>query len=118
MRPVISSLEALECFREDPEAFDLLLTDVTMPGITGDRLAQEVLAIRPDIPILLCTGFSEKIDRQKAKHLGIKGFLRSRLSNLIWPGWCGRFSITIIFLSPHNRPEMVYRLGHINADRR
>ena len=58
-----SSPEALECFRENPEAFDLLLTDVTMPGITGDRLAQEVLAIRPDIPILLCTGFSEKIDR-------------------------------------------------------
>ncbi|WP_319574887.1 ATP-binding protein [uncultured Desulfobacter sp.] len=70
-----SSLDALECFRENPEAFDLLLTDGTMPGLTGDRLAQEVLAIRPDIPILLCTGFSEKIDRQKAKHLGIKGFL-------------------------------------------
>lgn len=70
-----SSLDALECFRENPEAFDLILTDGTMPGLTGDRLAQEVLAIRPDIPILLCTGFSEKIDRQKAKHLGIKGFL-------------------------------------------
>lgn len=70
-----SSLEALECFRENPGAFDLLLTDGTMPGLTGDRLAQEVLAIRPDIPILLCTGFSETIDRQKAKHLGIKGFL-------------------------------------------
>jgi len=70
-----NSLEALECFRENPGAFDLLLTDVTMPGITGDRLAQEILAIRPDIPILLCTGFSEKIDSQKAEHLGIKGFL-------------------------------------------
>ncbi|MGD9687602.1 MAG: ATP-binding protein [Desulfobacter sp.] len=70
-----SSQEALECFRANPEAFDLLLTDVTMPGITGDRLAQEVLTIRPDIPVLLCTGFSENIDKRKAEQLGIKGFL-------------------------------------------
>ncbi|WP_289021166.1 ATP-binding protein [Desulfobacter postgatei] len=70
-----SSQEALECFRSNPEAFDLLLTDVTMPGITGDRLAQEVLTIRPDIPVLLCTGFSENIDKRKAEQLGIKGFL-------------------------------------------
>ncbi|HBT86926.1 MAG TPA: hybrid sensor histidine kinase/response regulator [Desulfobacter sp.] len=70
-----NSQEALECFRANPEAFDLLLTDVTMPGITGDRLAQEVLTIRPDIPVLLCTGFSENIDKRKAEQIGIKGFL-------------------------------------------
>ncbi|HRF89936.1 MAG TPA: response regulator, partial [Desulfobacter postgatei] len=70
-----NSQEALECFRANPEAFDLLLTDVTMPDITGDRLAQEVLTIRPDIPVLLCTGFSENIDKRKAEQIGIKGFL-------------------------------------------
>nr|WP_319493481.1 ATP-binding protein [uncultured Desulfobacter sp.] len=70
-----SSRQALECFQADPQGFDLLLTDVTMPELTGDKLAKKVLAIRPDIPILLCTGFSEKIDKQKADQLGIKGFL-------------------------------------------
>ena len=70
-----SSRKALECFRSDPDNFDLLLTDVTMPEITGDKLAQKVLAIRQDIPVLLCTGFSENIDKQQAEQLGIKGFL-------------------------------------------
>nr|WP_319393996.1 ATP-binding protein [uncultured Desulfobacter sp.] len=70
-----SSRQALECFRSDPERFDLLLSDVTMPEITGDKLAQKVLAIRPDIPVLLCTGFSENFDRHQAEQLGIKGFL-------------------------------------------
>jgi signal transduction histidine kinase/ActR/RegA family two-component response regulator len=70
-----SSRKALECFRSDPERFDLLLSDVTMPEITGDKLAQKVLAIRPDIPVLLCTGFSENFDQHQADQLGIKGFL-------------------------------------------
>lgn len=70
-----SSRQALECFRSDPERFDLLLSDVTMPEITGEKLAQQVLAIRPDIPVLLCTGFSENFDQQQAEQLGIRGFL-------------------------------------------
>ena len=70
-----NSQKALECFRADPQSFDLLLTDVTMPGITGDKLAQKVMEIRPDIPVLLFTGFSENMDQQKAEQLGINGFL-------------------------------------------
>ena len=70
-----SSVEALEAFREQPEKFDLVITDMTMPNMTGDRLAAELMKIRPDIPIILCTGFSEKISKERADTLGIKGFL-------------------------------------------
>jgi CheY-like chemotaxis protein len=69
------SLDALEAFRAAPEAYDLVITDMTMPNMTGDRLSQNLIAIRPEIPILICTGFSERLNRQKAEALGIKGFL-------------------------------------------
>ncbi len=67
-----SSLEALELFQARPDYFDLVITDVTMPGLSGDRLAKELLRIRPDIPIILCTGFSEHISEEKAKAWGIR----------------------------------------------
>ncbi|MBS3751284.1 MAG: PAS domain S-box protein, partial [Anaerolineales bacterium] len=70
-----SSVEALEAFRANPYKFDLLVTDITMPNMTGDRLALKVKEIRPDIPVILCTGFSEKINDQQSKDLGIEGFL-------------------------------------------
>ncbi len=70
-----SSLEALEAFQAQPDKFDLVITDMTMPNMTGDKFAVEVMKIRPDIPVLLCTGFSEMISSEKAKSLGIKGFL-------------------------------------------
>jgi CheY-like chemotaxis protein len=57
-----SSLEALELFRAQPDNFDLVITDLTMPNMTGDRLAKEIKQIRPDIPIIICTGFSSRID--------------------------------------------------------
>jgi PAS domain S-box-containing protein len=60
-------IEALELFRADPDQFDLVITDMTMPHITGDKLVKEILKIRPDMPTILCTGFSEKIDEEKAK---------------------------------------------------
>ena len=66
--------EALEAFRAQPERFDLVITDMTMPNLTGDRLAKELIKIRPDIPIILCTGFSERISEQKAKEIGIREF--------------------------------------------
>lgn len=56
-----SSLDAFVLFRQRPEAFDLIVTDLTMPGLTGRLLAKKILAIRPDMPIILCTGFSESI---------------------------------------------------------
>jgi CheY-like chemotaxis protein len=70
-----SSLEALEAFRAHPERFDLVITDMTMPGLTGKELAKELLALRPDIPIILCTGFSEVMDENQAKAAGIRGFI-------------------------------------------
>ncbi|MBF0224220.1 MAG: response regulator [Desulfobacterales bacterium] len=65
-------IEALELFRSDPYKFDLVITDMTMPGLTGNKLSVEILKIRPDIPIILCTGYSDKIDEKKALSIGIK----------------------------------------------
>ena len=70
-----SSTEALEVFRENPTRFDLVITDMTMPGLRGDRLAQELMDIRPHIPIILCTGFSEHISEARAEKLGIRVYL-------------------------------------------
>jgi PAS domain S-box-containing protein len=75
-----SSIEALETFRSQPDQFDLVVTDFTMPGMTGASLATEVLSIRPDIPVILCTGFNEKIDEEKAGELGITEFVLKPLN--------------------------------------
>src|SRR4029077_11998818 len=53
------STEALETIRQLPDTFDLVVSDQTMPGLTGDKLTEEIRKIRPDIPIILCSGFSE-----------------------------------------------------------
>lgn len=71
----INSRQALEAFQNNAEGFDLVITDMTMPETTGDQLAREILAIRPDMPIIICTGFSERIDEEQAKQIGVKGFL-------------------------------------------
>ena len=68
-------VEALELFRSNPDRFDLVITDMTMPQMTGDKLAEEVMTIRPDMPVILCTGFSEIIDEEKARETGIKAFV-------------------------------------------
>jgi CheY-like chemotaxis protein len=70
-----NSTEALEVFRDDPEGIDLVITDMTMPNMTGKELARELISIRPDIPIILCTGFSEQIDESRAKKIGINAFM-------------------------------------------
>jgi len=70
-----SSIEALELFRKKPDEFDLVITDMTMPQMTGEKLAKEIMGIRPDIPVILCTGFSEQIDEKKSKEMGIKAFV-------------------------------------------
>ncbi|WP_306549331.1 PAS domain S-box protein [Desulfobulbus sp.] len=69
-----SSLEALTTFHNQPEQFDLVITDQTMPGMTGMDLARRMIQIRPDIPIILCTGYSTLISEEKAKAHGIRGF--------------------------------------------
>ena len=75
-----SSTEALKAFRAAPDEFDLVITDMTMPIITGDKLARKLIQIRPDIPIILCTGFSELITRERAVEIGIRDFLLKPLS--------------------------------------
>ncbi len=70
-----SSIEALELFKVQPDKFDLVITDLTMPNMTGDELAQKLMAIRPDIPVILCTGFSTKMDAEKTKKIGIRAFI-------------------------------------------
>ena len=71
---------ALDTFQENPEAFDLVITDMTMPNLTGDVLTGELLALRPDLPVILCTGFSEKINSEKAYAKGVRCFLMKPIS--------------------------------------
>ncbi len=66
---------ALDLFRKNPQDFDLIITDQTMPRLTGVELSEEAMRIRPDVPVILCTGFSEVISDQEAKNMGIKELL-------------------------------------------
>lgn len=75
-----SSVEALRAFRQDPSRFNLVMTDQTMPGLTGEALSRELLRIRPDLPIILCTGFSHVMSAEKAKGLGIQAYLMKPLA--------------------------------------
>jgi len=67
-----SSIETLEVFKAEPDQFDLVITDMTMPGMTGDILAENMLKIRNDIPIIICTGFSQALSKERISNLGIK----------------------------------------------
>ncbi|MGV7229467.1 MAG: response regulator [Nitrospirales bacterium] len=75
-----NSVEALNVFRNDPQRFDLVITDQTMPGLTGEALSRELLRIRPELPIILCTGFSHIMTAEKAKALGIQAYLMKPLA--------------------------------------
>lgn len=70
-----NSMEALELFHTQPDAFDLVITDQTMPELTGENLAKKLMEIRPNIPIILCTGYSSKMDAEKANSAGISAFI-------------------------------------------
>lgn len=69
------SVEALKLFRTKPNDFDLVITDMTMPNMTGDKLAVELMKIRPDLPVILCTGYSKKISDESAADIGIRAVL-------------------------------------------
>lgn len=69
------SLEALKTFEAEPSAYDLIITDMTMPRMTGDQLAAKILSLRSNMPIIVCTGFSENMSKKHAESLGIKGYL-------------------------------------------
>ena len=68
-------LHAIQLFQLNPEHFDLVITDMTMPGITGEKLTMELMKIQPDIPVILCTGFSERMTEERAASLGIRKYL-------------------------------------------
>ncbi len=70
-----SSLKALDAFQADPQSFDLVIADQTMPEMTGTTLVETLRRVRPDIPIILCTGFSHRVNAEKAKALGIEAFV-------------------------------------------
>jgi len=70
-----SPIEALELFKAKPDFFDLVITDKTMPGMTGDGLAKELMSIRPSLPVVICTGYSQTVDQERAKQMGIKAFV-------------------------------------------
>ena len=83
-----SSIEALEAFKNDPDRFNLVITDMTMPNMTGKELAGEVRAVRAGMPVILCTGYSEQINKNEAEAMGINAFLMkpivmSRMANTI-----------------------------------
>ena len=73
--PKTDPSEALEFFRANPDQIDLVITDMTMPRMTGDRLTEEILKIRPDMPIILCTGYSQRMSDDRAKELGIRKYI-------------------------------------------
>jgi len=75
-----SSIEALEAFRAQPERFDLVITDQTMPNMTGKDLAKEIMAIRPGIPVIVCTGYSQVFSEEEANDIGISAFLMKPVS--------------------------------------
>lgn len=74
------SVQALTEFRRDPGRFDLVVTDMTMPKLTGDQLAAQIRRVVPDIPIILCTGFSERVDSETARQIGVNEFLLKPLA--------------------------------------
>ena len=67
-------MAALEYFKEHPDYFDLIITDQIMPGLTGVEITQSILELRPDLPVLLITGYSEKISADNAQSFGLSGF--------------------------------------------
>ena len=77
---VVGSVEALQTFKKSPQRFDLVITDLNMPGMNGDRLAREITRIRKGLPIMVYSGFSEPFDQQRARNLGIRKLIMKPLT--------------------------------------
>ena len=75
-----SSTDALALIKENPSRFDLVITDQTMPEMTGVELAREILALRPDMPLIMCTGFSHLVNEESAREAGINAFVMKPLT--------------------------------------
>jgi two-component system cell cycle sensor histidine kinase/response regulator CckA len=72
---IADSREALNLFSENPFQFDLVITDYTMPIVTGEALGKEMIRIRPDIPVILCTGYNDLLSSEMALAMGFRGFI-------------------------------------------
>ena len=75
LNSMAESVEALALFEQDPRQFDLVITDLTMPKITGDQLTKHLLRLRPDLPVVMCTGYSERFSEEETIRMGLKGLL-------------------------------------------
>ncbi len=75
-----NSQDALAIFRQTPEDFDGVVTDMTMPHMTGDQLAAKLMEIKPNIPIILCTGYSSRMSPEKARRIGIRAYIHKPLT--------------------------------------
>ena len=75
-----NSIDALEVFQKNPDKFDLVITDQIMPNMTGTQLSEKLIAIRPDIPVILCSGFSENVSPEEIKRIGIREFIPKPIS--------------------------------------
>jgi PAS domain S-box-containing protein len=75
VKPFSNAVQAFQEFKMQPDLFDIVITDMTMPYMTGTELAQKLIEIKPDIPIILCTGYSELVHKEKAYAMGIAGYL-------------------------------------------
>ena len=71
-----SSNDALDVFNRNPEKFDLILTDMTMPNMTGTKLSEKIREIRPDIPVIICTGYSDQLNEEMIKEFNIQGYVK------------------------------------------
>jgi len=76
----VDSLQALKTFRDNPDRFDLVITDYMMPNMTGFELSKQILEIRPDMPIILCTGYSDSISKEAANSAGIREYVLKPLT--------------------------------------
>lgn len=76
-----NGLKAFEAFEKTPDQFDLIVTDMTMPQMTGEELAGKLLKVRQGIPIILCTGYSAAISEAKILEIGIRKYLQKPVSN-------------------------------------
>jgi len=75
-----SSIVALETFQKTPDLFDLVITDQTMPRMTGYVLAKRILEIKPTVPVVLCTGYSDDVTPEKVENAGIKALIYKPIS--------------------------------------
>jgi PAS domain S-box-containing protein len=75
-----SGVQAWEEFQKQPDRYDLVITDMTMPSMTGTELAQKIMTLRPDLPIILCTGYSELVSREQARAMGISDYIQKPMS--------------------------------------